>query len=362
MRGSQATSCGAFAETCVRQDVGDLGVIGTGRHSQHLAEQPAEDGVRRGGLVLLAGDDHDPDVLDRRQQLGDQPGLADPGGTHDVDELSPARADVGQRPRQHGHLVVAPDQRQRCARSLAVAQERADLDGPDGTRLALDEERRQLGGAEERVRPRDHLRGGQHLSGKGLAHHPCGEVDRVSLDRERTPERRPEVAREHVSAVDADAQGEAPGTVQHLPGDTQHPLLVVVGAARSAGGEHDLAAVAVDVGLEEGDVVVGAGVLDVAHDVVERLGEGARPLRGEQRIGAGELHEGHGDQAVLRLDGAAEQVGPDRGRQHVRRSQSSGGGLLDGHRVDGRREPQQPAPGRGPRPGPGGRAAPPSWG
>ena len=269
-----------------RQDVGDPGGVGTGRHPEDLAEQPAEDGVRRGGLVLLTGDDHHPDVVDRRQQLGDQPGLADPGGTHDVDQLSPSRSDIGQRPRQHGHLVGAPDQRQRCAPPWRVPRSGPTSTARTGRDLPLTRNGWQLGGAEERVRSRDHLRGGQHLPGKGLAHHPCGEVDRVSLDRERTPERRPEVAREHVSAVDADAQGEAPGTVQHLPGDPQHPLLVVVGAARSAGGEHDLAAVAVDVGLEEGDVVVGAGVLDVAHDVVERLGQRARPLRGEQRVGA----------------------------------------------------------------------------
>ena len=62
---------------------------------------------------------------------------------------------------------------------------------------------------------------------------------------------RAEVTGEHVAPVDADPQWQHTGAVEDLARHAQHPLLVVVGAARAPLRQHDLAAVAVDVGLEE---------------------------------------------------------------------------------------------------------------
>jgi hypothetical protein len=78
--------------------------------------------------------------------------------------------------------------------------------------------------------------------------------------------------------VDADSQRQRPGSVEHEASHPQHPLLVVVGTAGGSGGQHDLAAVTVDVGLEEGDVMISTGVLHVADCVVEGLGQRARAV------------------------------------------------------------------------------------
>ena len=290
MRGSQGTRCGRVRRDVRRQDVGDRGVVGCrrARPSTSRSSRP-----RTGSTASTTR------TARRRRPRPARRRPPDSSSATSRDLPIPA----GPRPRpagpaprvtsvsdrgQHGHLARAPDQRQRRARLAggcrAAGRPRAARTGRD---LPLTRNGGQLGGAEQRLRPRDHLRGGQHLSGTGLAHHPGGEVDRVALDRERTPERRARSRPANTCPrLMPMPQRQAPGTVQHLPGDAQHPLLVVVGAARRAGGEHDLAAVAVDVGLEERDVVVGAGVLDVAHDLVERVGEGASapPTRGAASV------------------------------------------------------------------------------
>ncbi len=160
-----------------------------------------------------------------------------------------------------------------------------------------------------------HGRRREDLAGLGLAHDPGGEVDRVALDAERPAERRAEVTGEHGAPVDPDAQRQDADAVHDAPGRTEHPLLVVVRAARRAGGEHDLAAVAVDVGLEERHVVPRRRLLHVADRLVEGGREGVRTLLRQQRVRPGELHERHGDLPVLGVAGRLLQVLADRDRQ-----------------------------------------------
>jgi len=66
-----------------------------------------------------------------------------------------------------------------------------------------------------------------------------------------------------------------------------------------ARGQHDLAPVGGDVGLEERHVVRGHGVLDIAHHLVQRVGESSHTRALQQLVRTGELHEGDGDRAVL---------------------------------------------------------------
>jgi hypothetical protein len=75
-------------------------------------------------------------------------------------------------------------------------------------------------------------------------------------------------------------------TTEDLPGRAKQPLLEVVSAARGAGHQHDLAAIVADVALEERDVVVGASVLDGAHQLVQGRAHCRRPLVEQQRVGA----------------------------------------------------------------------------
>src|SRR5439155_10622929 len=111
------------------------------------------------------------------------------------------------------------------------------------------------------------------LADASLGHNPGGEIDRVALDRVRASEVGTEVTREHRAAIDAGAQREDAAAVDDLADHAEHAFLVVAAAAGSPGDQHDLAAVAVDVGFEKGDVVIRRRVLDVADAFVQRRGD-----------------------------------------------------------------------------------------
>ena len=229
---------------------------------------------------------------------------------------------------------------------VAGTDQGADGERPDRFGLALHQERWQLGGPEDRLRPGHHLGRGQHLPRRGLDRHPRREVDGVALDRVGTPERGAEVAREHRPPADADLDRQRAGTVQHPPGDAQHPLLVVVRTPRRPGREHDLAAVAGEVGLEERHVVVRAGALDVEHHLVQGGRERVGPFRTQQLVGSREPHERHRDHPMLWLPDAGEHVCPDRGWQRAGRVDA---GRLVRHAddvVEQRLRAQEPAAGQ----------------
>ena len=74
--------------------------------------------------------------------------------------------------------------------------------------------------------------------------------------------------------------------------------------------EDDLAPVGVDVRGEEGDGLGLRGVLDGAHDRIERRGGAVGAVRGQQVVDPLELDEGDAGQAVLRLARHAARAGP----------------------------------------------------
>ena len=142
----------------------------------------------------------------------------------------------------------------------------------------------------------------------GLGHHPGGEVHRVTLDRVGAPERWAELAGEDVAAVHPDAQRQAVGRVHHGSGHSQHPLLVPARTARCARDEQDLAAVPVDVGLEERHAVLSGRGLHAAHALVQGVGDRPDALSFSQGVRTAELHEGNRDGAMLRFSWRVEDV------------------------------------------------------
>ena len=117
------------------------------------------------------------------------------------------------------------------------------------------------------------------LAVRRLRHDPCGEVHRVAHDRVGAPVARPDLAGEHVPAVDADAHREPPAAIDHASQGEQHALLVVTDDPRRARGQQQLAAAVVDVGGQEADLVVIDRALHVGDELVQRVGRGLQPSR-----------------------------------------------------------------------------------
>jgi hypothetical protein len=80
----------------------------------------------------------------------------------------------------------------------------------------------------------------RNLPSVGLGHHPRGGVDRIAEHTVRAAVWRPEVAGEHLARVHADAHRHEAGLVHDLAEGAQHPLLVMAGARRGAGGQQRL--------------------------------------------------------------------------------------------------------------------------
>ena len=102
---------------------------------------------------------------------------------------------------------------------------------------------------------------------------------------------RTDVAGEHRAAVDPDAHGDREVGFYDAPRRREHPLLLVPADRGRAGREQELAAVRVDVGCEECDVVRCAGLRDGGDERVERDGSLVGALVGEKRVEAAEVHE-----------------------------------------------------------------------
>jgi hypothetical protein len=116
----------------------------------------------------------------------------------------------------------------------------------------------------------------------------------------------------------------------------QHALLVVAGDLRGAGGQDQLAAVRVDVGGEQGDVLrVGRG-LDRAQQPVERLRRGVDAFAGDQGVGPLEAQERDRHRPVLGRPAAGEDV-----RAHGQR-QARGDGVGVKHRACAARQDLAP--------------------
>ncbi len=106
-----------------------------------------------------------------------------------------------------------------------------------------------------------------------LRHQPCREVHRVAHDRVRASVGRTDVAGEHGATVHADVDRKRQAALHDRAQREQHALLVVAGDLRRAGGQDQLAAVDVDVGGEERDVLRLGGALDDRQQLLKR----ARP-------------------------------------------------------------------------------------
>ena len=276
----------------------------SGRHPEHLAQQGAEREVRRGRLVLLARG------LQRRRRRWPRCAAAPrPAGTCRSPARRRARRAARARRGARSSAARARPARPRGRRaacawpaaSCADAGERPDAGRLDRLRLALDHERRQGLGRRKRSATRSStVVGGEQLARRGLAHHPGGEVDGVALDRVgrrnagRSRRRRPRPRLTPIRSGSAPARSTTCRAARSIRSSSWPAL------RGAPGGEHDLAAVAVDVGLEERDVVRGAARPGrCARTSSSASASAAGPSPREQLVGAGELHERDGDRAVL---------------------------------------------------------------
>ncbi len=216
----------------------------------------------------------------------------------------------GERALERLQLGVAADEREAHGHALARAapERHADRPGLDRLLLPLDGEGRHRLDVEAGRGALQHARRRVDLARGRVRHQPRGEVHGIAHDRVGAAERGADVTAEDAAAVDADPQAEPARLRGDLAQREQHPLLVVADHARRAGGERDLAAVRVDVGLQEADLELVAGGPDVRDELVDRVGDRLEALRGEQRVDAVEAQERGRDHAVLGLRLAAGDV------------------------------------------------------
>jgi hypothetical protein len=209
------------------------------------------------------------------------------------------------------HLLVAADDRQHLlGLLLGEAGDGADAVGRDRPLLTLDEER--LGdGLERRARALEHLGGGEDLAELGACGQPGGQVDGVAHQGIGAPGARAYIAGEGRAAIDAGAESQRRLGVEDRANGPQHPLLVGPRARGRTGGQIELAAVDVDVRLEERDPELRRHPADERAEPGERLVHGSGPALSEQGLDAGELEEAGRDLAVLGLAGFEAQVGAE---------------------------------------------------
>ena len=292
-----------------------LDQLGRGRlgQAEQVVEEPPERCVRRGGLVRVARDDEGREVAGAGAQLLDEPALADAGVADDLDRPPVPGAQRVERLVEHGDLVVAADEGKvrRAARDAAL--HRAERERLDRLALALHDERLERLGVEGGAGAVEHRARREDLAGLGARHEPGGEVHRVAHDGVRAAVAGADVAREDRAAVHADAHPEPAGAVGDVAHRAEHPLFVVTHRARDAGDEDDLAAVVVDVGAEERDLVLVGRALHVGDELVERFGDVGRAFALEELVGAVEVEERDGRLTVLRVLAAGQQVRADRG-------------------------------------------------
>ena len=196
--------------------------------------------------------------------LGDEPRLADTGVAVDDDRAAgPLRVQRGERLGEHGLLGLPPGEGQLLAPASGSAGARLDpeLDGVQRHRLALDVERRERHGREEGPRPVDDRQAAVHRARAGGRHEAGGDVHGVAHDRVGGAVAHPDLAREDVAAVDPDLQREAGVGVGQASDGAQHPAFTVLASGRNPCGDDDLAAVAVDVGGQERQLLGVDGLL-----------------------------------------------------------------------------------------------------
>ena len=173
------------------------------------------------------------------------------------------------------------------------------------------------------------LRWNEDLARGRLGHQAGGERRRPAEDRVRAAEGRADLAREHAATADADREWQLRVGVDRGSDRAQHPLHVVLRHARRAGDQDDPRSVAIDVALEEADLVLGRGVLHRLHHLCDGRRRGRRPLALHERVGPREADERDGRLPMLGLGDIRREVRADQARDAVHERQV----------VDGRKRP-----------------------
>ena len=236
---------------------------------------------------------------------------------------SPTRFTIARRPSRTVSSVAAR-RRISCSRPTrgdaieagggAVGGGRAEGDRGHGLLLALHHERLDGRGGEARARAIDDGGSGDDLAVGSAGHHSCGQVHRIAHHGVSAAVGWADIAREDGAGVYADLQGERLIRLDDAAQGTGHLLVVVATTDGDSGSEDDLAAVAVDVTREEGDVELIGGVLDRTHERVDGVLRGIGSGFLDQAIDAIEMDEGDERVAMLALgDVGFEMVAQDRG-------------------------------------------------
>ena len=219
----------------------------------------------------------------RAEHLGHEPALAHPGLALDDDRAAATGDHLVEVVAQRLLLGEPADEGEHAVlRRSLVADLGTHRDRLEGCRLALDVEGREGRGREGRVRSLEHRGAGVDRAGRCGRHQPGRGVHGVAHDRERRAVGHADLADEDVAPVDPHLDRQRQAAVGDPAKAADHPSLVVGPGGRQPGGQHHLAAVLVDVGGEEGDLVGRRRVLHRGDDLVERVGHGVGSLGGHR--------------------------------------------------------------------------------
>ena len=283
---------------------------------EERTEERAEGVVRRPRLVLLAAGADLHHVAALLLQLLREPRLADPGLADQLDQRAVARTHRSDRCGEHRPLAFPADERQ-CpsllGRGRRLRRYGANVAGGDGLGDAFERERLQLDGLERASGTLEHVRRGQHLAGLRLAHQARGEGRGRTEDGVRLAELRADLAGEHAAAADPDPQRQRRLEVGDATSSAQDPLFVLAFGLRRAGDEDDLAAVAVDVTLEESDPVLVRDLLGAADEFVQGAFQPVGALLGKQIVDPAEVDECDGGLPCSDSDLPSASWATDRG-------------------------------------------------
>ena len=287
----------------------------TGPEAEALREELVERLVRRARGVDVAVQPQDRRV-GLRDELAEQPRLADARVTDELHDAALPGARRGHRRQELPDLLLTPDQRElRDARRMFRLPSSADDGRLDQLRLALHRERRKGIGLELGAGSFQGQGAPDQLAGTGLRHQPRGQVDAVSGDGVDATEPGAVVAGEDPADVHARAHAQDLGGVEHLSSGGEDAGGVVTRADRGTGDEDDLAAVGIDVGGQERHPVGGCRFLAGVDDLTDRVGDGLDAGGSAQRVHPGELDEADGDVAMLVGDLGGQHVLRERGRK-----------------------------------------------
>ncbi len=149
-------------------------------------------------------------------------------------------------------------------------------------------------------------------------HQTRREIHRIAHHGVRAPIERSDVASEHRTTVDPDANWHREFGIDDLAQREQHALLVVAGDPRRTRGQYQLATIRIDIGAEECDFLfIGSG-LDNAYKALQRLGGSIQANAFDQRVCSFEADERNRHGAMFRHAAAGQHMRANRRRQALR--------------------------------------------